>query len=78
MKMKQMKQGYHKNRRRRETELLEENHLTLMLDELWDMERDFSHSCGEHIATWLLQCWDNGDQSLDLVGKWNQMAGISF
>lgn len=31
------------------------------------MQKDFSHRPDKHIVTRLLQCWDNGANSLDLV-----------
>jgi len=42
---------------------------SLSLSELRDMRKDFSHHPGEHIVTWLLQCWDNRASSLELEGK---------
>jgi len=39
------------------------------------MQKDFSHHPGEHIATWLLQCWDNGASSLELEGKEAKQLG---
>lgn len=42
---------------------------SLSLSELQDTLKDFSCCPGEHIITWLLQCWDNADSSLDLEGR---------
>ena len=39
------------------------------------MRKDFSHHPGEHIATWLLQCWDNRASSLELEGKEAKQLG---
>ncbi|GAB0207870.1 hypothetical protein GRJ2_003252700 [Grus japonensis] len=39
------------------------------------MQKDFSHLLGEHIITWLLQCWDNGASSLELEGREAKQLG---
>ena len=39
------------------------------------MWKDFSRHPGEHIATWLLRCWDNGASSLELEGKEAKQLG---
>jgi len=49
-----------------ETEIITRS---LSLSKLQDMRKDFSCHPGEHIATWLLRCWDNGASSLELEGK---------
>jgi len=49
-----------------ETEIITQS---LSLSELQDMQKDFNRHPGEHIVTWLLQCWDNGASSLELEGK---------
>jgi len=48
---------------------------SLSLGKLHDMRKDFSHHPGEHIATWLLRCWDNGASSLELEGKQAKQLG---
>ncbi|KAK4811298.1 hypothetical protein QYF61_023350 [Mycteria americana] len=48
---------------------------SLSLSELRDMREDFSRRPGEHIVTWLLQCWDNGASSLELEGKEAKQLG---
>jgi len=48
---------------------------SLSLGELRDMRKDFSRHLGEHIVTWLLQCWDNGASSLELEGKEARQLG---
>ncbi|KAK4811012.1 hypothetical protein QYF61_015716 [Mycteria americana] len=45
------------------------------LSELRYMRKDFSHRPGEHIVTWLLQCWDNRASSLELEGKEAKQLG---
>jgi len=52
--------------RETETEIITPS---LSLNELRDMQKDFSCHPGEHIATWLLQCWDNRASILELEGK---------
>ena len=39
------------------------------------MRKDFNRDPGEHIVTWLLQCWDNGASSLELEGKEAKQLG---
>ncbi|KAK4807120.1 hypothetical protein QYF61_018461 [Mycteria americana] len=39
------------------------------------MRKDFSRHPGEHIATWLLRCWDSGANSLELEGKEAKQLG---
>ncbi|KAK4807005.1 hypothetical protein QYF61_000334 [Mycteria americana] len=39
------------------------------------MRKDFSRHPGEHIVTWLLQCWDSGVNSLELEGKEAKQLG---
>ena len=39
------------------------------------MRKDFSRHPGEHIVTWLLWCWDNGANSLELEGKEAKQLG---
>ncbi|KAK4821311.1 hypothetical protein QYF61_018060 [Mycteria americana] len=60
-----------------EEELVNETETTrsLSLSELRDMRKDFSRHPGEHIATWLLQCWDSGANSLELEGKEAKQLG---
>ncbi|GAB0208219.1 hypothetical protein GRJ2_003287600 [Grus japonensis] len=48
---------------------------SLSLSELRDMQKDFSCHPGEHIITWLLQCWDNGASSLELEGREAKQLG---
>jgi len=48
---------------------------SLAVSELRDMQKDFSRHPGEHIVTWLLRCWDNGDRSLELEGKEAKQLG---
>ncbi|GAB0203944.1 ceramide transfer protein [Grus japonensis] len=48
---------------------------SLSLSELRDMRKDFSRLPGEHIITWLLQCWDNGASSLELEGREAKQLG---
>ncbi|PKU32055.1 ubiquitin carboxyl-terminal hydrolase 4 [Limosa lapponica baueri] len=48
---------------------------SLSLSELQDMQKDFSRLPGEHIVTWLLQCWDNGASSLELEGREAKQLG---
>jgi len=55
-----------------ETEIITRS---LSLGELRDMRKDFSRHPGEHIATWLLRCWDNGASSLELEGKEAKQLG---
>lgn len=42
---------------------------SLSLSQLRDDPKGFQHHPGEHIITWLLQCWDNGASSSELVGS---------
>ncbi|KAK4821357.1 hypothetical protein QYF61_018895 [Mycteria americana] len=60
-----------------EEEVVDETETTqsLSLSELQDMQKDFSHRPGEHVVTWLLQCWDNGASSLELKGKEAKQLG---
>jgi len=55
-----------------ETEIITRS---LSLGELRDMRKDFRRHPGEHIATWLLRCWDNGASSLELEGKEAKQLG---
>jgi len=55
-----------------ETEIITQS---LSLGKLQDMWKDFSHHPGEHIVTWLLRCWDNGANSLELEGKEAKQLG---
>jgi len=55
-----------------ETEIITRS---LSLSELQDMQKDFSRHPGEHIVTWLLRCWDNGANSLELEGKEAKQLG---
>ncbi|XP_049649681.1 uncharacterized protein LOC126035292 [Accipiter gentilis] len=48
---------------------------SLSLSELWDMRKDFGHRIGENIITWLLRCWDNGANSLELEGREAKQLG---
>ncbi|GAB0204778.1 hypothetical protein GRJ2_002943400 [Grus japonensis] len=48
---------------------------TLSLSELRDTQKDFSCHPGEHIVTWLLQCWDNGASSPELEGREAKQLG---
>ncbi|KAJ7413214.1 hypothetical protein BTVI_43879 [Pitangus sulphuratus] len=41
---------------------------SLTSSELRDLRKDYSHQPSERIPTWLLQCWDNGDDSQQLEG----------
>ncbi|KAK4811025.1 hypothetical protein QYF61_015729, partial [Mycteria americana] len=60
-----------------EEELVDETETTrsLSLSELRDMRKDFSCRPGEHVVTWLLQCWDSGASSLELEGKEAKQLG---
>ncbi|KAK4810672.1 hypothetical protein QYF61_007472 [Mycteria americana] len=60
-----------------EEELVNETETTrsLSLSELRDMQKDFSRRPGEHIATWLLRCWDSRASSLELEGKEAKQLG---
>ncbi|KAK4817334.1 hypothetical protein QYF61_010237 [Mycteria americana] len=40
------------------------------------MRKDFSCCPGEHVVTWLLQCWDNRASSLELEGKEAKQLGF--
>jgi len=48
---------------------------SLSLSELQDMRKDFSCQPGEHIVTWLLQCWENGASSLELESREAKQLG---
>ncbi|GAB0184017.1 hypothetical protein GRJ2_000867000 [Grus japonensis] len=48
---------------------------SLSLRELREMQKDFGHHPGEHIVTWLLQCWDNGAGSLESEGREAKQLG---
>ncbi|XP_074889985.1 uncharacterized protein LOC142033685 [Buteo buteo] len=48
---------------------------SLSLSELRDMRKDFGCHIGEHIVTWLLRCWDNGANSLELEGREAKQLG---
>ncbi|PKU29305.1 ubiquitin carboxyl-terminal hydrolase 4 [Limosa lapponica baueri] len=39
------------------------------------MRKDFSRLPGEHIVTWLLRCWDNGANSLELEDREARQLG---
>jgi len=39
------------------------------MTEIWGSRKDFSHHPNEHIVTWLLQCWDNGANSVLLDSR---------
>lgn len=39
----------------------------LTFDKLWVLPEDFNHDSGEHIATWILWCWNSEASRLDLV-----------
>ncbi|XP_049649580.1 uncharacterized protein LOC126035259 isoform X2 [Accipiter gentilis] len=39
------------------------------------MRKDFGRRIGEHIITWLLRCWDNGANSLELEGREAKQLG---
>ncbi|KAK4811292.1 hypothetical protein QYF61_023344 [Mycteria americana] len=60
-----------------EEELVNETETTrsLSLSELRDMRKYFSRHPGEHIVTWLLQCWDSGPNSLELEDKEAKQLG---
>ncbi|KAK4815853.1 hypothetical protein QYF61_009021 [Mycteria americana] len=60
-----------------EEELMDEMETTrsLSLSELRDMRKYCSHHPGEHVVTWLLQCWDNGASSLELQGRKGKQLG---
>ncbi|KAK4810571.1 LOW QUALITY PROTEIN: hypothetical protein QYF61_004534 [Mycteria americana] len=60
-----------------EEELVNETESTrsLSLSELRDMRKYFSRRPGEHIATWLLRCWDSGASSLEFEGKEAKQLG---
>jgi len=55
-----------------ETEIITRS---LSLGKLRDLRKDSSRHPGEHIATWLLRCWDNGASSLELEGKEAKQLG---
>ena len=48
---------------------------SLTMTELWGMWKELSCHPGVHIVTWLLQCWNNGASSLDLVGSEARQQG---
>ncbi|KAK4827196.1 hypothetical protein QYF61_015224 [Mycteria americana] len=48
---------------------------TLSLSELREMQKDFCPRVGEHIVTWLLQCWDNRASGLELEGREAKQLG---
>ncbi|KAK4815719.1 hypothetical protein QYF61_006757 [Mycteria americana] len=60
-----------------EEELVNEVETTqsLSLNELRDRQKDFSHHPGDHIVTWLLQCWDSGASSLEFESKEAKQLG---
>lgn len=55
----------------KETEIMNEKETTrsLTLNELHDMQIDFSCHQGEHVISCLLRCWDSGANSQELDGK---------
>ncbi|KAK4806709.1 hypothetical protein QYF61_027710 [Mycteria americana] len=69
--------GLSQGEKEEEEELINETETTrsLSLSELRDMRKDFSRHPGEHIATWLLRCWDSGANSLELEGKEAKQLG---
>jgi len=42
---------------------------SLPLEELRGIKKHFSHHDGESLTTWLVRCWDNRADSLDLDGR---------
>jgi len=58
--------------RETETEIITRS---LSLGGLRDMWKDFSRHPSEHIVTWLLRCWDNGANSLELEDKEAKQLG---
>ena len=42
---------------------------SLSLEELQGMQKDFRRHEGESLTTWLLRCWDNRADGLDLQGR---------
>ncbi|XP_049650052.1 uncharacterized protein LOC126035469 [Accipiter gentilis] len=48
---------------------------SLSLSELRDLRKEFGRRVGEHIITWLLRCWDNGANSLELEGREAKQLG---
>lgn len=48
---------------------------SLSLSELREIQEDFSHCPGECIITWLLQCWDNRANSVELESKEARESG---
>lgn len=68
------------SRKQEEEESIKEAVTTwsLLLGELQDMQKGFSHCSGKHNVTWLLWCWDNRAGTLDLVGsKAKQLGSLS-
>lgn len=49
---------------------------SLSLSELREIQEDFSHCPGECIITWLLQCWDNRANSVELESKEARESGL--
>ena len=46
--------------------------------ELREMRKDFSRREGENILTWLLRCWDNGAETIELEGgEARQLGSLS-
>lgn len=75
-----LKQGHHGNKRKKRQKSKKEAVTTwsLLLGELQDMQKDFSHCPGKHNVTWLLWCWDNRASTLDLLGsKTKQLGSLS-
>ncbi|XP_071624323.1 uncharacterized protein [Heliangelus exortis] len=48
----------------------------LSLSELRDLGEDFGRQEGEELLRWLLRCWDNGANSLDLNGRQPKGLGL--
>ena len=60
-----------------EMEIIKESETTrsLSLSELREIQKDYGQRPGEHILTWLLQCWDAGANSQQLEGNEAKQLG---
>ncbi|PKU29392.1 ubiquitin carboxyl-terminal hydrolase 4 [Limosa lapponica baueri] len=45
------------------------------MKDLQNMRKDFCHCEGETLISWLLQCWDNGADTIDLEGREARQLG---
>ena len=72
-KMK-VEHDYHKSRRKKKIQTV----WLLTLSELQNLQKDYSHCPGEHIATWLLRFWGGGTSTLNLTGsEAKKLASVS-